>query len=1021
MTRFSLRFSLIVFFLSLILIALPCDSSAQTGADTEAGAPTGTDEKIRRLLDRLEATPQSPERVDIIFKLSRAYRNIEPGKALDYAKQGIELGRAVNYPKGLANCLNRAGIIYKNQSQYHRALECYLESLKIREKMGHKKDIAQSCNNIGNIYKTLGHYSRALEYYLKSVALYREIGYKKGMSHSLNNIGIIYCNQGNYTRALEYHLKSLKLHEETGDRKRMSYSYNNIGLVYDSLGNHDRALEYYFKSLKIKKELGNKSRIAGAYINIGIIYQKQDNHQQALEYFSKSLQLYREAGDKKGLSRAYGNIGSIYQKQGQYSQALKYHFKGLKIKAEIGYKKGIVLSYHNIGIIYRGLTQFEKSLDYFRKALELSVEMNSRDVTKESYKELSKTYAAAGNYKKAFEYHTRYSDLKDTLFNKEKHNEIAKVQTRYEVEKKEKENQLLRQNNQIQQLALEKQELSLQKRKNLVTAFIFISLLMVILLAIIYNRFRLKQKANRIIRAEKEKAVNANQAKSEFLANMSHEIRTPMNTVLGFTQIVASETHNPRHRDYLKIVSESGNTLLRLINDILDLSRIEAGKMELEMETVDPRDILNQIKQIFSTKIAEKDLEFQVETDPGLPPALMLDSLRLRQVLLNLVGNAVKFTHAGFIKLAVGIHGADYDFSHGRTRTNTDKTNTDKDRLNIIFTVQDSGIGIPSNQQQRIFEAFQQQEGQQMETYGGTGLGLSICQRLVRMMGGKLSVQSQEGKGSTFFVHLKNVSMSSRFEEEENPLHPDVEGIRFQPSTILVADDNAYNRRLLIRYLHQSPIRFIEAQNGKQAVDLARQHLPDAVLMDVKMPVMGGIEAARQINAIEPLKRIPVVIVTASALKEQWDQIKDVSSDHFLNKPVSKSDLIIQLMYLLPYFTVETIPPIQPGQLTPPAQPPQPLPPETRARLPQLLDHLQSDGFTRRWESLCETLILEELEEFSTQLNQLDQTYRTGILARWSQRLFNHLGTFDMPKIRETMQSFPRMIREIEQLSGSIK
>ncbi|HLP48873.1 MAG TPA: two-component regulator propeller domain-containing protein, partial [Candidatus Kapabacteria bacterium] len=252
----------------------------------------------------------------------------------------------------------------------------------------------------------------------------------------------------------------------------------------------------------------------------------------------------------------------------------------------------------------------------------------------------------------------------------------------------------------------------------------------------------------------KEMAERANRAKSEFLANMSHEIRTPMNAILGFTEILETEIIDDQHKHFLEAISSSGRTLLGLINDILDLSRIEAGKMELQLEPVNPPSVLNEIQQIFSHKIKENGLEFQVEVDPDLPESLLLDSLRIRQILFNLVGNAVKFTETGFIKLSV---------RKGEGNT------ADPGSVDIIFVIEDSGIGIPADQQRSIFEAFGQAKGHRAGKYGGAGLGLAITRRLTEMMGGKITVQSEEGKGTIFQVALKDIEISAHLGKTKEP------------------------------------------------------------------------------------------------------------------------------------------------------------------------------------------------------------------------------------------------------------
>jgi CheY-like chemotaxis protein/nitrogen-specific signal transduction histidine kinase len=506
----------------------------------------------------------------------------------------------------------------------------------------------------------------------------------------------------------------------------------------------------------------------------------------------------------------------------------------------------------------------------------------------------------------------------------------------------------------------------------------------------------------------KEKAENANKAKSEFLANMSHEIRTPMNAILGFTEILEAEINEKKHKEFLEAISSSGKALLGLINDILDLSRIEAGKMELQHEAVNPRSILKEIKHIFSNEVKEKALDFQVELDPALPASLMLDGLRIRQVLFNLVGNAVKFTDTGFIKLA----------GHKVNPLSQPGHGTGSESLDIVFSVQDTGIGIPGSQQQTIFEAFKQQDKLHTVQYGGTGLGLAITRRLADMMGGEVSVQSEEGKGSTFRVLLKNIPIASVIKEPitKSGVHTDVDAIRFEKALILVVDDKELNRRLLKEFLDYPGIDVIEAENGKEAVDMVKLHRPHLVLMDMKMPVMDGYQATKILKAEEELKKIPVIIITASAMKEQEPEIKKAGGDGHLNKPINKNDLITYLMQFLPYSTMESTP----AGTTPGIEVKDKktaslslLSPETRAKLPGLINILQGD-LTYQWEKISKAFIIDEIEEFSGEIRELAAKYGLDILEDWGNRLFKETQSYDMLKIAKTLEYFPELIKNIK-------
>jgi ligand-binding sensor domain-containing protein/CheY-like chemotaxis protein len=530
------------------------------------------------------------------------------------------------------------------------------------------------------------------------------------------------------------------------------------------------------------------------------------------------------------------------------------------------------------------------------------------------------------------------------------------------------------------------------------------------ILVVVYTGYRVRVRRLKA-RAEKfrslaEIAEKANKAKSEFLANMSHEIRTPMNAIMGFSEILENEITDSQHKKYLKAISSSGKILLDLINDILDLSRIEAGKMKLQYEPVNPRSILNEIKNIFATKLKEKAMDLQLEVDPGLPEALLLDSLRIRQILFNLVGNAVKFTDIGFIKLSV----RNTSYTPGK------KPGTYGDKVDIVFSVQDSGTGIPAYQLESIFKAFES-DRERSEKHGGTGLGLPITRRLVEMMGGEISVQSEVGKGSTFRVTFKNIAVSSVLKETEPRKRLDADAIRLGKATILVVDDKSLNRRLLVRFLVRQDVNIIEAGNGQQALELARQHRPDLVLMDVKMPVMDGYEAAKILKTDERLKSIPIIFITAYGMEEQQSKMEKAGADGQLTKPVSKLEFMAQLIRFLPYSSVEPKNKTEPDNKEEKILAPLPLSPKIKEKIPGLISILEQ-AFIPRWEKISKTFLLDDIESFSTEIKELGIQYRLKILENWGDQLFNMVQTFDMQKVTEILEDFPGLIKKISMLSG---
>ena len=383
-------------------------------------------------------------------------------------------------------------------------------------------------------------------------------------------------------------------------------------------------------------------------------------------------------------------------------------------------------------------------------------------------------------------------------------------------------------------------------------------------------------------------AESANRAKSEFLANMSHEIRTPMNAILGFSEILEEQLReDPQKHEYIKGIRNSGKGLLGLINDILDLSKIEAGKLDINYEPINPFAIIEEIRQIFLAKTSKKKLDFHIHVDPGLPQSLLFDETRLRQVLFNLIGNAVKFTSKGGVTVNVKSEDCNEEHSH----------------VDISMEVIDTGIGIPEKELQLIFEPFRQKEGQSTRKYGGTGLGLSITQRLIGIMGGTMEVSSTPGKGSTFTVFLPEIQVAA-LSETTSEIEESQEKISFQNPRILLVEDIESNQKVIAGYLESQQINIVVAENGSIGVDKAREEHPDLILMDMQMPVMDGYEATRLIKKDAQLKHIPVVALTASTMKSDEVKIANLC-EGYLRKPVTKAQLISELKKYLPHTEVK--------------------------------------------------------------------------------------------------------------------
>jgi PAS domain S-box-containing protein len=471
-------------------------------------------------------------------------------------------------------------------------------------------------------------------------------------------------------------------------------------------------------------------------------------------------------------------------------------------------------------------------------------------------------------------------------------------------------------------------------------------------------------------------AEAANRAKSEFLANMSHEIRTPMNAILGFAELLKGLVSEGRAQSYVQAVTSSGQTLLALINDILDLSKIEAGKLSLEYDAFDIAVILRDVRHIFSQKAEQKGLEFRLEIAPDMPPSLLLDEIRLRQILFNVVGNAIKFTERGHVVVRALV---------GNERP---------EAIELILEVEDTGLGIAPDEQQRIFEAFSQQSGQSTKKYGGTGLGLSITKRLVEMMRGQITITSAAGRGSVFrfsFPEIKKAGAAPRPDPEAGQAHDLAD---LEPCKVLVTDDIVMNRDLIRAFLFGTGHQLIEASNGREAIDLARREQPDVILMDVRMPVMDGVQATRVLKADETLKTIPVIVITASAMQSEEAALKPLC-DGFLRKPITRADLAGQMRRFLK---------IRAGVPAPRLEIPAVPSSEAGPRVAELLPRLEEQR--QKWESLVGTPIVGEVEAFAAGLRELARAYECHPLGEYAKKLTDCAGQFDLVRMESTLQEF---------------
>lgn len=512
---------------------------------------------------------------------------------------------------------------------------------------------------------------------------------------------------------------------------------------------------------------------------------------------------------------------------------------------------------------------------------------------------------------------------------------------------------------------------------------------------------QIQQQSIQLQRA-KEIADAANQAKSEFLAAMSHDIRTPMNAVLGFCDLLQDLVTTEQEQSYVNAINSAGQTLLVLINDILDLSKIEAGKLTLNPEPIDLWQVIREIQLFFEQQATQKGIALIIDIDSNVPQGIIIDEVRLRQILFNLVSNGIKFTRQGYVKIEVKVGSQCFSASGSLVPTTNSITN-----LEII--VEDTGIGIDPEAQTVIFKPFVQSQGQSYRQYGGTGLGLAITHKLTHLLEGTIELTSEPGKGSRFrlrFANIPVISPPNMTQANKEKIEEDLN--QFVPARILVIDDVQSNLDLIESYFATTQHDLLLASTGKQGIELAQQHHPDLILLDLRMPGMSGEEVAYSLKQQELTQDIPIIVITASVYHNEQDPL-NTWYQGFLRKPISRRELVAALKQILPpqegltsqYEAVpETVSESQPEMRCPPE------------RLPELLACLQQEE-EGKWQEVRTKMKRREVQAFAERLQSLAMDYQCSELLQYVTRLDRQLKAFDWDQLPHTIEQFVEMRKRL--------
>lgn len=702
----------------------------------------------------------------------------------------------------------------------------------------------------------------------KSLAILREL---------TGGLGEYYMTNNKYPKALAYLRESQHISEKLKllDASYTRY-YEQLSVLHTNIGNYKEAEKYVVKSLELAHLQNDTLLLGSSYITMSSLKLKSKDEVQARIYVDSAMYFMKNVKKcepcynlakivSAGIKNLSGNYAEaltdlneieIFSKDKSNELTLDVYFFIEKAKALMGLKR-----YDEAIKILNASKDVQVS--WFRTAAD-------------QYDILVKAYEAKGDYKKALENYKLYVQVEDSL---------AVWRSGSEVTRLELENQFTQ-----QQLKTELDfQTQLNKQKSARNWILFLGISAFLLALGLYARLRytrktqkLLQHKNEIIEAEKEKAEASERAKHQFLANMSHEIRTPMNAIKGMTDILIRRNPKEDQKEYLDGIKQSSDSLLVIINDILDISKIEAGKVELEQEPFSVHELVNNVHTIMQFRAEEKGLELKKDI-PAENLTVQGDATRLRQILINLIGNAIKFTEKGLVTTSV-------------------KSEQAGEKVNVHFTISDTGIGIDQDRMEKIFQSFEQAYSDTSRKFGGTGLGLSISKKLVELHSGKIWVESKKGKGSQFhFIIPYAIAETAVQAAQAEDANANVAGA-LKGARILLVEDNQFNAVVAQEELEDAieGVSVTVAENGLIAVEKLKSSTFDVILMDVQMPIMNGFEATKAIRNLDNGKaHTPIIAMTANVLKEEVELCYQAGMNDFIGKPFDTNELMQKIFNLL--------------------------------------------------------------------------------------------------------------------------
>jgi signal transduction histidine kinase/DNA-binding response OmpR family regulator len=822
------------------------------------------------LRQKLLNAPQDTSKVNLLlhfFDTDLFYDN--PEAVIDYTHEALTLSEKLGFRKGEIRAHNNLGYTYRIRSEYDSSLAHYKKAIAKAEDIAFYKGLTDAYMGMGNTYNQLGQWEKAIPNFKRVMDFAEERGDSLQMAHANNNIGNTYLNQSKLEQALTYYQEAVAL----GDEPVREVALINIAVVHTTLGNLELARNYFEQGLEAALLLDNKGHIPFIYKNLGVVEKKSGNFEKAKQYYQNALEAYTSMSDDYSISEVLYNMGNLHFEAKEYRKAIEFYQRSLNIQVTIEHLMGACYSRLAIAMSYKNLKETAKALEVLEEVNTCSDNLQLLPTKSDVALTKSEIYRETGDYEKALEAYTLYKTLSDSLAGIRNAEKISELETQYQTAQKEQEIDLLNTENEVAYLQL-------QKQRNLRNYLIITALFLIILIAVVYSRYKLKVRAN-------SKLKDLDKVKTNFFTNISHEFRTPLTLIINQLSKIIGDTDDSSHTEELKLIERNAHRLLELTNQLLDLSKLEAGKMSLRVSPNNLSEFLGVTSATFSSMAQAKNITFTQDFQK-LPKQAYFDQDKLQKIVDNLLSNALKFTpKGGDVNLQARV--AD-------------------DRLTIA--VHDTGPGLSQEEQQMIFERFQQAENN--ATPSGTGVGLTLTRELVQLHHGTIAVKSSKGNGAVFTVSIpinKEAYKSSELSEHV-PQKPgtaqttDVAMENVAPQIendkpiALVVEDNDELRGYLCSLL-DGAYAVIGCEDGRLGFHKALEVIPDIVISDWMMPHMNGEELCRNIKKDERTSHIPVVLLTAKAdMPSKLDGLK-IGADAYMTKPFNNEEFLIRIENLI--------------------------------------------------------------------------------------------------------------------------